>query len=406
MLTNSVVGGLLVAAYLTVLVLQLNPHLSLRPASLGTLAGTLAVFYGVHLAVAFYGLIVIRQLLAAEVFSPGWLSVRVLAWLAASAAAAASALMWINLRGFGLTLDEEAARRMAGGAAATTVCAIAILAIAVLRYSFGRWSGRIGGVLLTLAVVASIAAPLVARGPGAERPLGAYRLDVSGWMMPVDAPARVVLLVIDGASLDYNSPGAAEGRLPNFGRILDRAAAMHLATLRPTQPAPVLASIATGKYPSKHGVRSAAAYHWQAGREPIELLPDLCYAHALVRLGFLRETPSTSASLRARPLWSILSGLGVPVGVVGWPLTSPAQPVLGYLVSDRLHVVGDSPLDPARVIEVLLAVIRAPRAAADRVARDLRERGLGVTDAQVIEAFARHDLGKKTARSRSRRSRR
>lgn len=64
------------------------------------------------------------------------------------------------------------------------------------------------------------------------------------------------------------------------------------------------------------------------------------------------------------------------------------------------------PLDTARVIDVLLAVIRAPRAAAERVGRDLRERGLAVTDAQVAEVFVRYGLGKKTARSRSTRSRR
>jgi hypothetical protein len=64
------------------------------------------------------------------------------------------------------------------------------------------------------------------------------------------------------------------------------------------------------------------------------------------------------------------------------------------------------PLDSARVIDVLLAVIHGPRASARKIATDLRARGLGVTDAQVEDLFARYGLGKKTARSRSRRSRR
>jgi hypothetical protein len=64
------------------------------------------------------------------------------------------------------------------------------------------------------------------------------------------------------------------------------------------------------------------------------------------------------------------------------------------------------PLDAARVVDVLLAVIRAPRAGVERVGRDLRERGLPVSDTQIAEVFARYDLGKKTARSRSTRSRR
>jgi hypothetical protein len=64
------------------------------------------------------------------------------------------------------------------------------------------------------------------------------------------------------------------------------------------------------------------------------------------------------------------------------------------------------PLDSARVIDVLLTVIRTPQSSSGKVAADLRKRGLGVTDTQVEDVFARYELGKKTARSRSRRSRR
>ena len=63
--------------------------------------------------------------------------------------------------------------------------------------------------------------------------------------------ARVVLLCLDGASLDVISPAVAAGRLPNFGRLLDRGASMHLATTRPTQPEPVWASVMTGMWPSR-----------------------------------------------------------------------------------------------------------------------------------------------------------
>jgi hypothetical protein len=58
------------------------------------------------------------------------------------------------------------------------------------------------------------------------------------------------------------------------------------------------------------------------------------------------------------------------------------------------------------VIDVLVAVIRAPGAHAEAIACALRARGLTVSDAQVAEVFARYDLGKKTARSRSTRSQR
>jgi hypothetical protein len=56
-----------------------------------------------------------------------------------------------------------------------------------------------------------------------------------------------------------------------------------------------------------------------------------------VRFGFLVEEPYTSATLRTRAFWTILSTLGISVGVVGWPLTDPAPAVRGYLVSDTYH---------------------------------------------------------------------
>jgi len=64
----------------------------------------------------------------------------------------------------------------------------------------------------------------------------------------------------------------------------------------------------------------------------------------------------------------------------------------------------EAPLDLARVVDVLVAVIRAPRATAPQIAAHLRARGLSLTDAHVEAVFARYALEKKTARSRSRRS--
>ncbi|MEK6778097.1 MAG: hypothetical protein AABY80_00380 [Candidatus Deferrimicrobiota bacterium] len=63
-----------------------------------------------------------------------------------------------------------------------------------------------------------------------------------------------------------------------------------------------------------------------------------------------------------------------------------------------------TPLDLPRVVDVLVAVIRDPRASASQIAAYCRARGLSLTDAQVEDVFARYDLGKKTAPSRSRHS--
>ena len=366
MLTNAVLAGVLAAVYLAILFLQVNPHLPLDPVQLWPLLLVVIGFYAIHAAALFYTLIVLRQLFSTALLSPGWLSLRLLSWLAAGAAAGASVLMWLNLRGLRTALAEEAARRLAVGAVALGLCTVALLAIAVVHYSFGRRGSAVGASLFGLAVIASVTLPIVARGQALPRPLGAYPIDVSGWNVPTRGSSRVVMLLLDGASLDYISLATAEGRLPNFGRLVDSGAAMHLATLRPTHPGPVWATVATGKYPPRHGVISTSTYKVSDDLAPLELLPDHCFAQALVFLGLLRESPASSASLRSRPLWSTLSSQGVAVGIVGWPLTHPVQPVLGFLVSDRFHQVAGTAAGrgateaayPAEVLSIGEAAIR------------------------------------------------
>lgn len=336
MLTNSLLAGALGAAYLTVLVLQLNPQVPLASLTTWRWFATLGVFYGVHLAVLFYVLMVAREFFSVDTMSPGWASVRILAWLSAAAAAVAATLMWLNVRGFGAVLDEVATRRMTAGAIATTASAIVLLGIAIAHYSSGRRGSRVGAALFVMAAFGSIALPLAARGPAVEP------LIVSRPLTPPGRPARppgprVVMLLLDGASLEYIWTRTAEGRLPNFAKLLESGASMDLATIRPTQPDPVWAAAATGMYPAKNGVRSATSYYARKDDRPIDLLPDHCFSHALVHLGIVREEPNSSAAWRARPLWSILAAGGVPVGVVRWPLTYPVPPVLGFIVSDRFH---------------------------------------------------------------------
>ena len=337
MLSNSIIAGGTAAAYLVVLVLQINPALPLGSSSSWWLAATIWAGYGVNLVTVCYALIVLRLVLASDPFSPGWLSVRVLSVLCAGAAVAATALMWLNLRGFRATLDDQAVQAMVIGASAMTACAVAFVVLAILRFSVGQRGGRAGGLAVIVLIVASIALPLAARGWGRAPTLGARRLEI-GSPAAARPDARVILLAIDGASLDVISPAAADGRLPNFGRLLDAGATLHLATLRPTQPGPVLAAMATGKLPAHNGVRSAATFTAAVHSEAeIDLLPDFCFAHGLVSAGLLTEVMQTADSLRAPPLWSLLGQAGLSSTIVRWPLTFPARPLLGSLVTDQYH---------------------------------------------------------------------
>jgi hypothetical protein len=349
LLTNAMVGGLIGAAYVAVLVLQLNPHVPTVSDTTLEWFVVLLAFYGLYLTVAIYLVILAREVLAWRALSPGWLSVGVLAWVGAACATASAAITWGNLESFGAVLAEPAGERMRQGAVATTVSAVVLFILAVMRYSFGRKGSRPTAAVLVLAIVASIGVPLWLRGPGE------LRVPVPGSALPVPPPPasgpRVHLILLDGASRGLILQRIASGRLPNFGRLVEHGAVLDLATIKPTQAEPVWAAVATGKYPPKTGVRSNAVYRLRPDdRDPVDLLPDHCFAYGLVDQGFIREDFLTSAALRARPIWDILAdptGRGDPglaSGIVNWPLTFPAEARRGYVISDRFDEATSSPL--------------------------------------------------------------
>jgi len=63
------------------------------------------------------------------------------------------------------------------------------------------------------------------------------------------------------------------------------------------------------------------------------------------------------------------------------------------------------PLEPSRIIDVLVTVIHHPNYALSRIAGDLQSRGVQITQAQVELVLVTYGV-KKTARSRFKRSRR
>jgi hypothetical protein len=337
MLTNALLGGLIGAAFVAILVLQLNRQIPLSWATAAPLYGRLALFYAPHLTVLFYALLIAREALARRPLSPGWLSIRILSWVGLIVVGAAAALMWANFVSYELALDEDSRRRLGAAAGATTLCAVLLLVIAIVHYSFGRRGSRVGATLLTLTLLASVGFPLAARGWGEPRPLAARAIDLSPLAGAGLDGGRVTILAVDGASLDYIAQRVADGRLAGFGRLLEGGVSLYLETVRPTQPAPVWTSVAAGKYPPQTGVRAAARYDYGSPDGAIELLPDHCFAQALVHFGLLREAGYHSSAVRARPLWAILGSQRVSAGVVGWPVTAPASPLRGFLITDEFQ---------------------------------------------------------------------
>lgn len=350
MLTNAVAGGVLGAIYLLVIVLILNPQLPLVSSSARHWFTAIVAFYGLHLSAAVYLLILVREVVASRPLQPAWLSVRLLAWLGAGFAAAAALITWGNLRGFRAVLGDAAADRLQISAVAATVAALVLVGVAVLRYSFGRKGSRPAGILLTMALVASVAVPVWVRGPGdlPMPPVPRARTVESAGSAPTllaERAPRVRILVLDGASLGLIRERSATGLLPNLGRVLDRGAVMDLATLKPTQAEPVWTAAATGKYPAKNGVRSNAVFRARPDDvDVVDLLPDYCFAYGLVYQRYVVAGTLTREAVRARTFWDIAADYGLASGIVRWPLTAPASHSRGYLISDTFHLGSQSPL--------------------------------------------------------------
>jgi predicted AlkP superfamily phosphohydrolase/phosphomutase len=343
MFTNAALVGLLGAAYVTALVLQVNPQIPLvSSATLHWFVAALSV-HGLLVTVAVWVALIIRDAFTGTALKPAWLSVRVLAWTSAATAGAAAACSWGNLSGFRSVLDTVAAGRLRTGATVITICAVLLFLIALARFSFGRRGRPYTGALLSLVLTVSILVPLGVRGIG----------DVQVPVVPPPAPASppalvapsVHMILLDGASIDYVRHRVAAGQLPNFGSIVDRGAIVPLATLRPTQPEPVWAAAATGKYPPKSGVRSSSLYRArQNDTDAANLLPDYMLSQALLDLGAVIQEDPGASTLRSRTLWDILADFQLSAGIVRWPLTSPARATRGFVISDRFEQTSSSPL--------------------------------------------------------------
>jgi Type I phosphodiesterase / nucleotide pyrophosphatase len=388
MLTNSIVAGALAGAYVALLVLQLNPAVPLDTPALVRVVATWAVFYGIHAAVFFYVLTVIRQLIATEARSPAWLSLRLLAEFGTFAVSLAAVVTWLNLRRFDAVLGPGAAGRMRSGATALTVCAVLCGVLSVVQVPLER-GRRIVAALFALVLMTSLILPIGLRGIRAQSPGQRVTEGVTG-LASVPSTARVSMILLDGASLDYIAPEAAGGRVPSFGRLLESGAVMHLATLRPTQPAVVWTAVATGKLPYKTSVYSAGRYLVSGSSQRLDLLPDFCFAQSLFRFGLLVEENQTADAVKARTIWELVSGFGITTGVVDWPVTYPARSAGGYLVSDEflrrddpliLTASRDDPplVSPPDVLEtVRMARLRVPTdpfyavdTAVEQIAHDL-----------------------------------
>lgn len=135
-----------------------------------------------------------------------------------------------------------------------------------------------------------------------------------------DRPRRVLVIGLDSAPLAWVQKWAAEGRLPNLKKVLERGASGILRTVNPPLSPAAWSSFSTGLLPAKHGV----------------------FDHIYRRPATYDVAPTNAKTRHGQPLWHIISEQGGRVGVINVPETYPPTPVNGVIISGM-----DTPSDEA-----------------------------------------------------------
>lgn len=125
---------------------------------------------------------------------------------------------------------------------------------------------------------------------------------------------RVVLVGMDGATFSVIDPMIAQGRLPNLKELVARGAHGPLWSREPMISPALWTTVATGQPREVHGIVDFLAPEADDGEKRL----------------------FASVDRRAPALWNLAGPFGRSVGFVGWWSSWPAEPVRGWMISDRI----------------------------------------------------------------------
>lgn len=219
-----------------------------------------------------------------------------------------------------------------------------------------------------LAIAGIVTAFMMQQRTGAARTFAAF---TPSQATPEWTGRRVFLIGIDGAEWSYINYLKAEGRIPNIAKLVDGGVVAPLRTTLPTYSPIIWTTIATGVDEQTHGVRDFVELRipgMERGVQRLLKYPELVppytgmrmLAAALEKSGLAQQVPITAGHRRVKALWNIFSEHDVPVGVVNYFATYPADSVHGFLVSDRFGFnikfgATDAPASPGKVFPPDLA---------------------------------------------------
>ncbi|HVS01097.1 MAG TPA: alkaline phosphatase family protein, partial [Thermoanaerobaculia bacterium] len=323
--------GCLIGVHLAGLIFFLNPQIPFTPGPV--IRGVL--FYGLLLGAASLVLhlpFIWRRPRRARRWLP---------WALTLALAGAALLDWTHASFFAYFLPPGINERLIKTALWLSLGALMAFYTALLhtlqRRRYG-WRSRSAYVLLTLL---SVYAMVERREAFRPQPSPSPR---PATVEPGQRP-RLWVLGIDTATLDALLPLAGEGRLPFLAGVLRQGAYGRLESISPPRREALWTTLATGKYPYKHGVKGGRGFRadWIAPGAELLIVPE--------GIGFRnwgipgRRRAPAPPPRQVLPLWEILPRLGIPSGVVGWPAAPPLSPQLSFALPESFFERPDEPAE-------------------------------------------------------------
>ena len=132
---------------------------------------------------------------------------------------------------------------------------------------------------------------------------------------------KVVVIGLDGLTMDIVEPWALDGTLPNINHLLKTGTFGRLKSTHPPISAPAWASFMTGQNPGKHGL-----FDFQTLSEDRRYL-----------------LPVNSSTIKSLTIWDIFNEHYKRVCAINIPMTYPPFKVNGAMVSGMFIPSIDSP---------------------------------------------------------------
>ena len=293
---------------------------------------------------------------------------RVLPWALCLVFAAAGVVHWVHAARFNFFLPAGINRRLIKAALWLSLAAVITFYTALLHSLQQRPYGRRSKAgFLLLAVLASYVV-FERRDAFKPQPQPAPRSST----IPAAEHPTLLVVGIEGLTLDVVLPLAEQGELPFLSQIRRQGSAGRLAGIAPSQRIPSWFTLATAKFPFRHGMVGDRRYSASFVQEGLEfhLTP--------VGLGFRRwgipggELPGSAPPPDgALALWQITAGLGFDTAVLDWPGATFVQSQQDLGLNATLFAAETAPIDPEQLAESPAGLQASPLADRLAFAQDL-----------------------------------